>query len=353
MDNKKLASFWMVAFSYVAAFVGAGFISGQELVQFFIRFGFWGLVGWVLVVLIMIFGGGFVIEKLSLLKLDSFHQFVKRIFGEKFAAGVNLVINGYLLGGLTIMLAGAGNLFSEIFKLPYMWGVVAISLLVFFIIIGKSNRLLASNRLLVPILIVLVLIISIKILLSSKLEFILGDNLEIKNPSPLLKNWFISVLLYLGYNAIGAIVAVINISKNTSSRTGKIGGLTGGVIIGLLGSLLLFTLLITYPLWIQSELPLVFILKEKYSLLYPIFAPCMIIAMFNVAIAYAMGISNYLQDRHKIDYGLACILVILVSTPLTLFGFSKLLGIMYPFFGILATILMLYIVLKQILSKLI
>ena len=251
------------------------------------------------------------------------------------------------------MLAGAGNLFSEIFKLPYMWGVVAISLLVFFIIIGKSNRLLASNRLLVPILIVLVLIISIKILLSSKLEFILGDNLEIKNPSPLLKNWFISVLLYLGYNAIGAIVAVINISKNTSSRTGKIGGLTGGVIIGLLGSLLLFTLLITYPLWIQSELPLVFILKEKYSLLYPIFAPCMIIAMFNVAIAYAMGISNYLQDRHKIDYGLACILVILVSTPLTLFGFSKLLGIMYPFFGILATILMLYIVLKQILSKLI
>lgn len=353
MTKDKLTSFFGVASSYVGAFVGAGFISGQELAQFFVRFGKWGILGWGLVVLVVILGGGFVIEKLSFLKLDSFHQFVKKVFGGRLTPWVNLVFNGYLLGGLMIMLAGAGDLFAGILKVPYIFGVAIISLLVFFIIIGESQRLLVSNRILVPFLVILVLIVSIKMLSLSGFRILLEHNFTIKNPSPLLKNWWTSVLLYLGYNAIGAIVAVINIAKNASPKEGKKGGFVGGAIIGLLGSLLLLILFVMYPLWSQSELPLVFILKERYRLLYPIFAPSMLIAMFNVAIAYAMGIANYLRDRHELSYSLACVFVILVSAPPTLFGFSKLRGIIYPFFGILATVLLLYIVFKQAMRGLI
>lgn len=351
MENKKLASFWAVAFSYVAAFIGAGFISGQELTQFFIRFGFSGVVGWFLIILLITVGGGFVMEKLTVYRFDSFHRFSIQVFGEKLSLPVDLVINGYLLGGLIIMLFGAGNLVAEIGKFPFVLGILLIALAVLSIIIGRSRRLVAANKILVPFLIVLILIVSLKILSLSNLDLSLKNSYTIKNPSPFLTNWFISVLLYVGYNAMGAIVALINISKNTMPTSGKTGGIVGGLIISLLGSLLLFILFTTYPLWIRAELPMVDIVSAKYKFFYPIFVPCMIVAMFNVSIAYAMGISNYLVDKFGLDYKVACLLVVLVSSPLALLGFSKLLGIIYPFFEILAALLVLYIGAKFLISK--
>jgi uncharacterized membrane protein YkvI len=352
MITKRNVPFWVTSLGYIAAFIGAGFISGQELAQFFVRFGFMGMIGWFLMILFITIGGGFVMEKLAFYKFDSFHKFSVQVFGEKMSFLIDLVINGYLLGGLIIMLSGSGNLVTGIVKLPFVLGIFIISFAVLLIIIGKSQRLIAANKILVPLLIVFILIISIRILFSSNFNLDLKSVYIIRNPSIFLTNWFLSVLLYVGYNAIGAIVALINISKNTLPANGKIGGIVGGLIISLLGSLLLLILFITYPQWINAELPMVDIVSSmKDKFFYPIFVPCMIVAMFNVSIAYAMGISNYLVDKFGLDYKVACLLVVLVSSPLALLGFSKLLGVIYPLFGILATLLVLYVGIRFLVDK--
>ncbi len=350
---KKNTSFLSISLGYIAAFIGAGFISGQELAQFFVRFGLMGVIGWVLIILLITLGGSFVMEKLVAERFNSFHEFVIYTFGKKLALLVDLIINGYLLGGLIIMISGAGNLVAQITKIPFIFGTVIISIFVLVIIIGRSQRLIAANRILVPFLIIFILIISIKILTLSGVNLSLMNSYEIKNPSPLLTNWFLSVLLYMGYNAIGAIVALINISKDALPGSGKTGGFWGGVIISFLGSLLLFVLFVTYPSWINAELPMVDIVSLKYGPFYLIFAICMIVAMFNVSIAYAMGISNYLADKFKFNYKLACLFIVVISTPLAFWGFSKLLGVIYPLFGILATLLLLYIGLKVLAGKII
>ena len=48
----KEIKMWSLAFTYVGCFLGAGFISGQELWQFFGNFGNWGYVGFVLAALL-------------------------------------------------------------------------------------------------------------------------------------------------------------------------------------------------------------------------------------------------------------------------------------------------------------
>ena len=48
---KQIKTF-SLAFTYVGCFLGAGFISGQELWQFFGAFGNWGYVGFVLAALL-------------------------------------------------------------------------------------------------------------------------------------------------------------------------------------------------------------------------------------------------------------------------------------------------------------
>lgn len=353
MINKKKVSVWVAALSYVGAFVGAGFISGQEFAQFFIRFGLRGLIGWIVVVCVIIFGGGLVLSTVARLGPKSFDQLISKLFGKNIVFIINLVINGYLIGGLIIMLSGAGNLISQLLPLPISFDVVCVGLAVLAVIVGRSKRLLSVNKILIPVLIISILASTVYILTSCKQNFDLLFNYQINNPSPILTHWALSVLLYIGYNAIGAVVALVNIARDVIKKDAYKAGRLGGIIIGFLGTLLIIVLLVTYPGWRFSEMPVTYILKERFVWIYPIFVPAMLIAMFSVAITYAMGIANYFNSRFNINYYLTCIGVIVFATPLALFGFSRLLGIIYPIFGILATIIMLYLALKLFSKKLV
>jgi len=342
-----------VGLSFVGAVVGAGFISGQELVQFFVRFGCWGIVGWLLTVVVIIFGGGSLLWYVALTKPESFDKVVRQNFSGIFAKFVNLVVNGYLVGGLLIMLSGSGGLLSQSLGLPMFLGVTIVSLAIFLTIIGKGERILTVNKFLVPFLVLSTVFVTMKLLFADAFKMDLDREFTIKNPSPMLINWFLSVLFYLGYNIVGAIVAVVNIGREITSKKGKIGGRLGGVIVAFLGSLIILTLWVTYPEWQQSDLPIVTVLKQRFEWLYPVFVPSMIIAMFTVATAYALGLSKYLKERCQFNFVYICAGVLLIAIPMSLLGFSRLLGMIYPFFGIMATFIFAYYLGNSLLKHLI
>lgn len=340
-----------VALSFVGSVVGAGFISGQELVQFFIRFGVWGFVGWFLVVAIVVVSAGFLLEKIAKSKPESFDKIVEDNFSGYFSGFVNLVVNGYLIGGLIIMISGAGSIVADTFSWPLFLGVGLVSLAIFFTIIGKGERILVVSRLLVPLLIFSTVFVAAKLLITNNFAINLGSSFTIKNPSPILFNWVLSVIFYLGYNAIGAVVAVINIGKEITPKVGRIGGRLGGMIVGLLGTLLIMALWVTYPAWQNADLPILLVLKENFTWLTPFYVPAMIIAMYTVATAYALGLSKFMSDKFKFNFISSCAGLLVFAFPLSLLGFSRLLGMVYPFFGIMATIILVYVVGKVIVNK--
>lgn len=340
-----------VGLSFVGAVVGAGFISGQELVQFFIRFGWLGIVGWFLTIAVIIFGGGHLLWYIALTKPESFDKIVKQNFFGISAGFVNLVVNGYLIGGLLIMLSGSGSLLSQSLGWPMFLSVTIISLAIFLTIIGKGDRILTVNKFLVPFLVLSTVFVTMKLLFADTFRVDFSRTFTVKNPSPILINWFLSVLFYLGYNIIGAIVAVINIGREISPQKGKIGGRLGGMIVAFLGSLIILALWMTYPGWQKADLPIVVILKERFEWLYPIFVPSMLIAMFTVATAYALGLSKYLKEKCQYNFVYICAGVLLLAIPISLLGFSRLLGMIYPFFGIMATLVLVYISIRMIARK--
>lgn len=343
---KKEQSSLSVGLSFVGAVVGAGFISGQELVQFFIRFGLWGILGWIIMVSILTLGGSLLLEKIAEKKPESFDKVISDNFKGVFAQFVNLVTNGYLIGGLIIMVSGAATIISSITKLPLVLSICVVSLAIFLTIIGKGARILSVNKFLVPLLIFSTVLVTAEILIQHKFAIDLGRTFTINNPSPFLPNWILAVLLYLGYNTIGAIVAVINIGKEISPQKGKMGGRIGGLIVAFLGTMIMLALWVTYPQWQKEDMPIILIAKESFSWLYPVFVPSMIIAMFTVATAYALGLSKYASVKFKFNFVYTCLILLLIVAPISLLGFSKLLGMIYPFFGIMATLIMVYLVAK-------
>lgn len=339
--KKKGVGVLAVSLSTVGMCVGAGFISGQELAQFFIHFERWGLLGWAFCSLIICLGAGLSLETISKLAPESFDELVGRFAGTYFARLVNLIINGYLVGGLVIMVSGAGNLIVQILDVPLMVGVTILSLAIFLTIIGHGERYLGVNKYIVPILITLTVVVALGVLFSREHAFSFDKQVSaIKSPSPILLNWWMAVILYIGYNAIGAFVGMVNIAREITPREGRIGGRLGGAIIAGLGTFLIATLWLTYPSWSMAELPIVSVLAGKYQWLYPVFAPSMLIAMFTVAASYALGMSKYVKSKTRLDFNLICAGLLIVTIPISLLGFSRLLGLIYPFFGIMATLIL-------------
>jgi uncharacterized membrane protein YkvI len=332
-----------VALAYVGAVVGAGFISGQELAQFFIQFGFLGLLGWLVVVFVIILGGGKAIQSLTISKYHDLSDLMESLCGNKVAKLANIITIGYLIGGVIIMVSGASTIVSEMFRAPLFIGIIMITSLMFLVISGESQRLLSVKKYLVPILILSTVWVVFVVFSKNGLDLNLNQDYVISNPSRLLTNWILSVFLYLGYNIIGAAVSFINISKGTDSKSGKYGGYLGGLIVSILGSLLIIGMLMTYPDWNTFDLPLVKIVQNEVPFLYVFFSLSMVIAMFTVASNYALGLAYYLED--KVKFGLKTIsLILLIFTGVSaLLGFSTLLGIIYPIFGILATMLFMWI----------
>jgi len=349
---KSSNNYLPIALSYVGAFVGAGFISGQELSQFVLKFGLSGWLVWLMVTITISVAGGFFLSWLSRKKYQSFDQLVIDNFSKSGVWFVNLVINGYLLGGLIIMVSGSSTLLHQVSNLPMWLSVVVIGSLITLVVFGEAERVLKVNTILVPILMVITLIVSFLIIKANLLKFNLFQTISIKNPSPLLISPIISYLLYIGYNAIGAMVALLNIASETDSKNGFKGGLIGGLIISVLGTMILLAMWLTYPSWSNFDLPFTEIVKNNNNLMYLAFVPSILIAMFTVAVAYALGMTKFLVKKLGTKIKPTCLVMMIIVSPTAILGFSKLLGIIYPFFGIMATLIVIYLLLLFGVNKL-
>jgi|GEM_PF-5522225 len=347
----KIKPYLTVAVSYVGAVVGAGFISGQELAQFFIQFGLLGIFGWILIIVAVTYGGSHALQNFSQSKYESLANLMTNMFGEKLSKVANVVTLGYLVGGIVIMLSGAGTLLSNFLNIPLYVCVLFVTTCMYLVVIGKSKRLLNVNSILVPFLTIATLIVTVKTLASATLPNF-GITFQINNPSALLPNWWISIVLYLGYNILGALVSFINIAKESTPKEGRIGGFMGGLMVGFLGCLLIASMWVTYPLWATSDLPAVEIVQQQLPALYIVFAPAMVFAMFTVATNYSLGIADYVAQRVTLNFKVLALLLLTSCGIVSMTGFSKLLGIIYPVFGILATLLGVWMFLQYLGIKL-
>src|SRR5690554_1674785 len=96
---------WRVASLYIAAVIGAGFASGQEILQFFVRFGRGGILGVIVATIILSVGGGLMIEKCHEASCKNYQELLEKI-NHTIAPFFDLLYSLFLIIGIAIMMAG-------------------------------------------------------------------------------------------------------------------------------------------------------------------------------------------------------------------------------------------------------
>ena len=308
-------------FIIIGTIVGAGFASGQEIATFFNRFES-GKLG---IMLACIFFGiiiAFILETVAKNK-----DFDKLIWNKRIIKYMQV---SFLAISFCIMIAGIGAFFKEQMGINEWLGALVGCIICFIVFSFKYKGLELANVLLVPIIIIGMIMIGCA---EYNVETIGETN---SMPQNFFTNsYFVSCLLYVGYNSLILIPVLITFKYYNLSKIHNyvIAFLSFTILIFI--SVNLFDVInIYYPQILAFEIPtlkLASLNGEMSGILYGI---VILFSIFTTAISSGFSFLETNKSKYMKNNILLCISAFIVSN----IGFSKLIETLFPIFGYIGLI---------------
>lgn len=327
---KNAIKVMQIAFTYIGTVVGAGFATGQEILQFFTRYGKWGALTILLSTALFIWLGTKMMLLANKIQAESYEDLNRRLFGEKIGQVLSLFTLLVLIGVNSVMLAGAGSVFEEHLGLPYQAGLW-ITLIATFFLLGRGiGGVMKLNSIVVPMMITLSLAVIFNTAGSpGAIRFFTLTT----DTSP-LATWT-SPLMYSAFNLSMAQAVLVPIGSHTRSRKTIVwGGIVGGIGVGFMLMAGHFALSSNMPGIVQFEIPMGSIAQQLGTTIQLIYIVLIFMEIFSTFVADVYGVTLQLKQYLKVPSALLSVGILSICYVTSQFGFSLLLSILYPLFGL-------------------
>ena len=332
---KKTGSIILVI---IGTIIGAGFASGKEIDLFFFQYQKDGIYGLILSALILAAIIYMTFNLVGKMKIKNYEEFLKQICQKKEKTNkvlfysIQLIIRIFLLISFYIMIAGFGAFFEQELGINKTIGIGIISLLCFYCFKKRTNGLVKVNVYLVPILILFIFYLGFQNTYNH-------TNVTFNNEY-IRKNWILSAIIYSSYNSIILIPILITLGKRKMKNIQNIIISTSCfILIFLLGKTIYF-LLFNLDNIQTLEIPTVIVASYIKPIYKYLFGIAVLISIFTscVSCGYAF-LEDFEGKKYKIKTIIICISAMVVSQV----GFSNLVNLLYPTFGMLGLIQILLI----------
>ncbi|MBO0602096.1 hypothetical protein I2483_10510 [Sporosarcina sp. E16_3] len=326
--------------AFIGIIVGAGFASGQEILQYFTSFGLLGIVGAIVSTALFAYLGMTLTRLGSRMRATSHKEVIYKISGRYLGIVVDCIIILTLFGVGAVMIAGAGSNLNQQFGLPPFVGSLLMVVLVFLTILLNVDKVVGVIGSITPFLIISVIGVSVYCIATmGDATFTALDSVATLVPTT-LPNWFISAINYVSFNiAVGASMALVMGGAEKNEKTAAWGGFVGGLGLGLLillSHLAIFSRIDTVA---DADLPMLAIMNDISPILATFMAFILYGMIFNTAVSmyYAFG-ARFIPAGTKGFKGFVFITLI-IGFGLSFFGFKNLVAHFYPYIGYLGLFL--------------
>lgn len=344
---KKINSL-SLCFTFAGCFLGAGYVSGQELMQFFSSFGKMGYIGLLLAVILQVIFGILLINlamKTGIFEMDKIiipweKPFLRNVFG---------ILEEILLFGIfVIMSAGTGALFEQIFSLPFWVGSLVICVITALLAIKGVGAMVKVFSYFVPVLVAVTLGISFYSIIKNGFpeipEVKTGEN-------PLLSNWLVSSLTFVSYNIFGSIGILTLVGKSVKKKSTVFTGVSsGGVMLLVIALGILFSISVSEGS-VEKELPMLFVAEKINVVLGYVYAFLLFGGMLGTSVSSVVALENFMEiksEKIRKKPALTVIVLCAMCFLLSLVGFSDLVGFIYPVFGYLGFVALVLIIVNYL-----
>lgn len=330
MRDRSLGVFRLSLY-FTGCFLGAGFLSGKEIWEFF---GIYGSSGFLFILpsfcLVML--TAFIILKLVSIKHTRSTEELVLPFSSPLTKTVFTVIQAVFLFGIAvIMAAGASALFEQLISLPGYIGGIFFCIVTIICSVSGIRGVVRVFSCTVPILAAFVCILC---LLGCSSLHTLPASTSVKHTSVL--PMIFSAVLYASYNLFGSVPLIAAVSDRLKNNISKTLGLILGTLLMVLIAVCVYLCQLAMPVSTQEELPLLAVAQSYGTGVGILFGLLLLCAMFGTALSTLVAANDMMALKWPVTGSHSRLLAVIEFILMTLgsfLGFGKLISFIYPAFG--------------------
>ncbi|MFP3516554.1 hypothetical protein SB766_10195 [Pseudomonas sp. SIMBA_077] len=323
-----------IALAYMSVVIGGGFASGQEVLQFFTGYGLIGIVGTLVSGLMFAFLGMQIARMSSTMQASSHKEVLYILFGARFGLVVDIVLSFFLYGVGVVMLAGSGSIFAQQYDMPALFGGALMMVLVIATLCMNVKRIIDLISAVMPFLLAMVLIITTYSIFSYNAPIETLDAVARENNQTVTGNWFIGALLYASFNiAVGFPMLAVIGGMTKQPKAAALGGVLGGLGLGALILLLNIGLFANINQLQGIEMPSLALAGRISPMLSVVMSVALVCMIYSTAVGMFFAFSARFAKPETSRFKLISAVTVCIGLGLSLGGFSKLVGTVYPLLG--------------------
>ncbi len=344
----ELKNILKVASIYITTVIGAGFASGQEIMQFFSTYYEGGFYGILFAGILFSVIGYIVLDKVYSERIKNYDEFIFPTLGWGIGMVMEIIVSLFMLSIFCVMIAGAANIIYEKINIPFIYGIIITACLCMCFILTEIKGVITLSAVISPILIIGIITVGMYIIIFKDTTVF---NV-VSFTENITDNWFFSSLIYVSYNSLLSIVVMCNLLPYLKSRkTGIVGGVLGGFILCLIALILNLAIFFFYPEIVTSELPLLNIIEKYSNTMASGYTVVLWLAMFVSAVTSGYCFIERVNAKIHVNPKLLTTIVCAVIIPFASLGFSNLISVVYPIFGYAGLFLIFVIILQWVRSS--
>ena len=337
-----------IAFTFAGTLIGAGFASGQELLQFFITYGSFGFCGIFFAGLLFSFMSWRLLSISYQFQLHTYTDFIYFLFPPKIAFFFEHTITCFLFTVLVIMFAASGDIANDLFFVSPNYGYLILSIFIILSALKGFHSITKINSYVTPFLASVIILISLNSLFYHHFSFDMIKNAALYSTQP-APSWLLACVLYVSYNLILSTAILVPLGSSIHNKNAlKYGSFIGGITLMCLSFLIVSTLISHSPEILSLPIPMLNISCTQNQLHAFLYTFIFIIAMFTTSLSCLYGCANKLKSILPVSYPLSLLLIVLFSLCFTQIGFSQLIATVFPCFGYIGLLILLKLVFKTI-----
>lgn len=324
---------------YVGAVIGAGYASGQEVLQFFAGYGFIGMLGAAITMIMLAWYGTVFMELGHQLKTNSHRVVLNYLCGKKIGFFADYVLLFFMFGVISIMFSGGGAAIHQYWGLPPVAGKILIAVMTLSTVIFGFTSSVRALGIISPLMILAVVVISILTFTTYSDQLTTVDTtIQMLKPDTATPFWWTSAIVYVSYNVIPGVSTFASIgNKEPNLKTVRMAGVIGGMTLGVCLLFIIMALLSNLENVMSYELPFLEIARGIGPTTGFLFSLVLVVAVFTTAVSnlYGFVIRFFDSDTETSKFRMLTIVVVVLSLLASLFPFSTLVGTLYPALGVL------------------
>ena len=346
----KWSNVFGFAGAFVALLIGSGFATGQEVMQYFVSYGYWGLAGAIVVLLLFLYVGT---EFMAVGQKEKFEKGndIYIYYGGKYIGrfydyfSVVFIFMSYF-----IMISGAGSTIEQHYGIEKNIGCTIMGVCVAFTVILGLSRIVQIIGKIGPLKAGLFIIIGLYGIINH-----FGNIAEATRISPEMNllqaspNWGMAALSYVGFCMLwlGAFLAALGKESN-SRREARLGAVFGALLFCVALVIVMFGLMSVLRQVVGVQIPSLYLAEAMHPYVANTFSVIIVLGVYSAAVPLLWTVVSRLA-RHGtrrytvITFALAAAgVLIAIAIP-----FSKLVNIVYVLNGYVGIFLLLLMFIKK------